>query len=120
MTKPLERAASLLNVVKRLNYNDCANFVKHLNDQGIELLCRVIYYILNGDLVFHNRVRGKLRNKISAHLQEFKRLATPPHRARDIAVKRNILQRGGILGVLTAIASSVVPLIAQLLANKRN
>ena len=118
MTKSLEKIVSLLGVIKKLKHKDCAHFLEHLNDQGVELLCRVLHYVLNGELRLSGRVRGRLRKKIQTHLKEFRRLATPPKRFSDIRKKRIILQRGGILGILTAIASSVVPLIAQLIASR--
>ena len=62
---------------------------------------------------------GKLRKKIKNYLLQFKLLATPPSSNKDIAVKRKILQRGGNIGALTAIASVVVPLIAQLIAARK-
>ena len=118
MTKSLEKTVSLLGVIKKLKHKDCAYFLQHLNDQGIELLCKVLHYVLNGELRLSDRVRGRLRKKIHAHLSEFKRLATPPKRFSDIRKKRTILQRGGILSILAAIASSVVPLIAQLITTR--
>ena len=118
MSKNLEKTVSLLGVLKKLKHKDCVNFLQHLNDQGVELLCKVLHYVLNGELRLSDRVRGRLRKKIQVHLTEFRRLATPPKRFSDIRKKRIILQRGGILGVLTAIAGSVAPLIAQLIASK--
>lgn len=118
MTKSLEKIVSLLGVIKKLKQKDCGYFLEHLNDQGIELICRVLHYVLNGELRLSDRVRGRLRKKIQTHVTEFRRLATPPKRFSDIRKKRSILQRGGILGILTAIASSVVPLIVQLIASR--
>ena len=118
MTKNLEKTVSLLTIVKKLKHKDCAYFFEHLNDQGIELLCKVFHYILNGELRLSDQVKGRLRKKIQAQLGKFRQLATPPKRFSDIRKKRHILQRGGILGILTAIASSVVPLIAQLIASR--
>ena len=118
MTKNLEKTVSLLTIVKKLKHKDCAYFFEHLNDRGIELLCKVFHYILNGELRLSDQVKGRLRKKIQAQLGKFRQLATPPKRFSDIRKKRHILQRGGILGILTAIASSVVPLIAQLIASR--
>ena len=58
------------------------------------------------------------KKKIRAHLAEFRRLAAPPRRSSDISKKRKILQRGGIIGILSAIAGTVIPLLAQIIANK--
>ena len=116
MSKKLEKGASFLKTINKLDHKDCAHFLQHLDDQGVELICRILHYVLNGDLQLHDRVRGKLRNKIKSRLDDFKRLATPPRHYSDIKKKRIILQRGGIIGILTAIASTVVPLIAQLIA----
>ena len=119
MSKLLTEASSLFNIIKHTKNHDCSNFFKHLTDRGVELLCRIISYILRGDFIIADKVRGKLRKKIKNYMLQFKRLATPPSNNKDIAVKRKILQRGGIIGALTAIASVVVPLIAQLIAARK-
>lgn len=118
MTQSLEKAASLLSVIKKLNDKDCIHFLQHLDDRGVELVCRILHYVLNGELTLKPRTKNRLRSKIKTHLSEFKRLATPPRHVSDIRRKRIILQKGGILGILTAIASTVVPLIAQLIASR--
>ena len=81
----------------------------------------VVYYnffILIGDLPIHGKVRTHLQKKIRANFEEFRRLAAPPRRSSDISKKRKILQRGGILGVLSAISGTVIPLLAQIIAKK--
>ena len=118
MSKTLEKASTLFYVINKLKHQDCANFLSHLDDRGVELLCRILHYVLNGDLPIHGKVRTQLQKKIRAHLEEFRRLAAPPRRSSDILKKRKILQRGGILGVLTAIGSTVIPLLAQIIAKK--
>ncbi len=118
MSKKLEKASSLFNAIKKLKHQDCANFLNYLDDRGVELLCRILHYVLNGELPLHGEVRTRLQKKIRAHLGEFRRLATPPRRSSDILKKRTILQRGGILGTLSAIASIIVPILAQIIAKK--
>ena len=118
MTKALERAVSLYTAVKHLKGHDCSNFISHLNDEGVEILCRIIHYVLNGELKLGKHIRGKLRNKIKNYLSDFKKLANYPRNKTDIRKKRKVLQKGGVVGVLTAIASAVVPLITQLLLSK--
>lgn len=115
MTRTLEKAVSLFTAIKHLKGHDCSNFIQHLNDAGVELLCRIIHYVLNGELRLSKHVRGRLRNKIKSYLEDFKRLAIYPKRATDIGKKRKVLQRGGIVGVLSAIASAVIPIITRLL-----
>ena len=118
MTKTLEKAVSLYTAVKHLKSHDCTNFINHLNDEGVEILCRIIHYVLNGELKLSKHIRGRLRNKIKNYLSDFKRLANYPRSQTDIRKKRKVLQKGGVVGVLTAIASAVVPLITQLLLSK--
>ena len=118
MSKTLGKASTLFYVIKKLKHQDCTNFLSHLDDRGVELLCRILHYVLNGDLPIHGKVRTQLQKKIRAHLEEFRRLAAPPRRSSSILKKRKILQRGGILGVLSAIASTVIPLLAQIIAKK--
>ena len=62
-----------------------------------------------------NHVRGRLRSKIRNYLSDFKRLSNYPRNKTDIVKKRKVLQRGGIVGVLTAIARPVIPILTQLL-----
>ena len=119
MTKSLERAVSLFTAVKHLKSHDCTNFIRHLNDEGVEILCRIIHYVLNGELKLSKHVRGRLRSKIRNYLSDFKRLSIYPRKKTDITRKRKVLQRGGVVGVLTAIASAVIPLITQLLVSKK-
>lgn len=115
MRRSLEKAVSLFSAIKHLRGHDCANFIGHLDDSGIEILCKIIHYLLNGYFELSKRVRGRLKGKIKSHLKEFKKLAVYPKQTSDITKKRKVLQRGGIIGVLTAIASAVIPLITRLL-----
>ncbi len=87
MSKKLEKANSLFNAIKKLKHKDCANFLNYLDDRGVELLCRILRYVLNGELPLHGEVRTRLQKKIRAHLGEFRRLATPPRRSSDISKK---------------------------------
>ena len=119
MTKSLERAVSLFTAIKHLKSHDCSNFIRHLNDEGVEILCRIIHYVLNGELRLGKHVRGRLRNQIKTYLSDFRRLTKFPRTKSVIGNKRRVLQRGGIVGVLTAIASAVVPIITQLLLSKK-
>ena len=85
MSKTLGKASSLFYVIKKLKHQDCANFLSHLDDRGVELLCRILHYVLNGDLPIHGKARTRLQKKIRAHLTEFRRLAAPPRRSSDIS-----------------------------------
>ena len=110
-----ERAVSLFTAIKHLKGHDCSNFIKHLSDAGVEVLCAIIHYILNGQLELSPRVRGRLKSKIKSRLKEIKKLAIYTEEPEDISKKRKVLQRGGIVGILSVIASVVVPLITRLL-----
>ena len=118
MSKKLEKASSLLNVIKKLKHQDCANFLNHLDDRGIELLCHILHYVLNGDMPIHGKRVDTTSKKIRVHLGEFRRLAALPRRSSDISKKRIILQRGGILRILSMIAGTVIPILAQIIAKK--
>ena len=88
MSKTLGKASSFFNVIKKLKHQDCANFLSHLDDRGVELLCSILHYVLNGDLPIYGNVRTRLQKKIRVHLEEFRRLAAPPHRSSDISKKK--------------------------------
>ena len=66
MTKKLEKASSLFDVIKKLKHQVCANFLNHLDNLGVELLCRILHYVLNGDLPLHGKVRTRLQKNNSS------------------------------------------------------
>ena len=53
MSAHLQKAASLLNIICRSKHTDCVNFFENLNDKGIELICKLIYYIVSGEITLH-------------------------------------------------------------------
>ena len=63
MSKTLGKASSLFYVIKKLKHQDCANFLSHLDDRGVELLCRILHYVFNGDFPIHGKVRTRLQKK---------------------------------------------------------
>ena len=93
MSKTLGKASSHFNVIKKLKHQDCANFLSHLDDRGVELLCHILHYVLNRDLPIHGKVRTRLQKKIRAHLVEFRRLAALPRRSSDILKKEKYYKR---------------------------
>ena len=99
MTKSLEKAVSLLSVVKHFKGWDCSNFIGCLIDEGIYTLCQIIHYVLTGELTLSKHVRGKLGTKIGSHLSDFKKLSNYPCNSRDTCKKKRILQGDGIIGV---------------------
>ena len=115
MTRSLEKAVSFFTAIKHLKGHDCANFINHLDDKGIYILCQIIHYVLSGELELKRGARSKLRKKIKNHLSDFRKLGSHLRSQTDIRKRRRLLQRGGIIGVLSAIASAVIPLITQLL-----
>ena len=63
MSKTLEKASSLFYVITKLKHQDCANFLSYLDDGGVELLCPILHYVLNGDLSIHGKARTRLQKK---------------------------------------------------------
>ena len=61
MTKSLEKAVSFFMAIKHLKSHDCANFIRHLDDKGIYILCQIIHYVLSGELELRRGVRSRLR-----------------------------------------------------------
>ena len=118
MSVSLRRGHSILGTLKRLKHSECATFLQFLDDRGVELLCRIIHYVLNGEIPLKKVVKSTLKRRIKRHLEQFRRLATPPQKPRDIRKKRVILQKGGIVGVISAIASLVAPILGQLIASR--
>ena len=63
MSKKLEKASSLFNAIKKFKHQDCANSLNYLDDRCVELLCRILHYVLNGELPLHGEVRTRLQKK---------------------------------------------------------
>ena len=110
----LKKASSLLNIICRSNHADCVNFFENLNDKGIELICKLIYFIVSGELTLHPTTRTRLKKKIKKHITKIKELFVIPQTSRDIIKKKNILQQRGIVSILTAIAKVATPIINQI------
>ena len=63
MSKSLEKAVSFFTAIKHLKSHDCANFIRHLDDEGIYILCQIIHYVLNGELELRRGIRGRFEEK---------------------------------------------------------
>ena len=61
MSRNLEKAGSLFNIICRSKHEDCVSFFDHLNDRGIELVCKLLYFIISGDLELHSTSHEKLK-----------------------------------------------------------
>ena len=118
MSAHLQKAASLLNIIYRSKHSDCVNFFENLNDKGIELICKLIYYIVSGEITLHPTSHLRLKKKIKKHLTQIKRLFLIPRNPQDISKKKKILQQKGIVSILTSIASAATPIIDQILSNR--
>ena len=111
----LKKAASLLNIIYRSNHADCVNFFENLNDKGVELICKLIYYIVSGELTLHPTTHTRLKKKIRKHISDIKKLFLIPRNSQDIGKKKKILQQKGIVSILTAIANAATPIINQII-----
>ena len=114
----LKKAASLLKIIWRSNHTDCVNFFQNLNDKGVELICKLIYYIVSGELTLDPTSHARLKKKIKKHLTEIKRLFLIPRNLQDINKKKKILQQKGIVSILTALANVATPIFDQILAKQ--
>ena len=118
MSSYLQKAASLLNIIYRSKHADCVNFFENLNDKGIELICKLIYYIVSGEITLHPTSHARLKRKIKKHITDIKRLFLIPRNSQDISKKKKILQQKKIVSILTSIANAAIPIIDQILAKK--
>lgn len=118
MSHHLQKAGSLLNIICRSKHTDCINLFENLSEKGIELICKLIYYIVSGNLTLHPTSHTRLRKKIKKHINEIKRLFLVPRNSEDISKKKKILQQRGIISILTAIAADATPIINQLVGNR--
>ena len=93
MSRNFQQAGSLFSIIKHCRRQDCANLFKYLDDQGTEIFCELLHFIVKGDLELYPASHTKIKKKLSKYLKEFKRLITPPKHSKDIRVKRRILQK---------------------------
>ena len=119
MSRNLEKAGSLFNIICRSKHEDCVSFFDHLNVRGIELVCKLLYFIISGDLELHSTSHEKLKKKLKKHKNEIKKLFLVPRHDLDIAKKKKILQTRGIISSLTAVAAASVPIIKSKLKKKK-
>lgn len=118
MSRHLKKAGSLLNIICRSSYSDCVNFFENLDYKGIELICKLIYYITSGEITFDPTSHKRLRKKIRKHIRNIKRLFLIPQNQRDINKKKKILQQRGIVSILTAVAHKAIPHINELISKQ--
>ena len=118
MSRHLKKAGSLLNIICRSNYTDCINFLENLDHKGIELICKLIFYIVSGELKFDPISHARLKQKIKKDISNIKKLFFVPRNPKDIREKRKILQQKKIISILTAIANEAIPIINQILAQR--
>ena len=118
MSQHLKKAGSLLKIICRSNYLDCFTFFENLDPKGIELICKLLYYIVSGELTLDPASHKKLKKKIKKSLSEIKKLFLIPHNSQIINKKRKILQKKEIVSILTAIATAATPIIDHLVAKK--
>ena len=116
MSRNFQQAGSLFHVVKHCRRQDCSNLFRYLDDRGTEIFCELLHFIIRGDLELYPASHTRIKKKIKKYVKEIKRLITPPRHSKDIATKRRILQKKGIVRILSSIAAAATPIIKQLLA----
>lgn len=99
MSRNLEKAGSLFNIICRSKHEDCVSFFDHLNDRGIELVCKLLYFIISGDLELHSTSHEKLKKKLKKHKNEIKKLFLVPRHDLDIAKKKKFCKQEELLAV---------------------
>ena len=63
MSHHLKKAGSLLNIICKSSHKDCTNLFENLDDKGIELICKLIYYIVSGDLTLDSNSHTRLNRR---------------------------------------------------------
>lgn len=116
MSRHLQKAGSLLNIICRSKHTDCVHLFENLNDKGIEIICKLLYYIVSGDLTLDPTSHARLKKKIKKHITEIKRLFLVPRNSKDIGKKKKILKQKRITSILTAIATAATPIIDRIVA----
>ena len=118
MSRHLQKAGSLLNIICRSTHADCKNFVENLDEKGTELICKLIYYIVSGELALDPSSHIRLKKKIKKHLKTIKQLFLNPRNSKDIKKKKQILQQRQIISIITAIGVAAIPIINQKIAKQ--
>ena len=97
MSRHLKKAGSLLNIICRSNYTDCINFFENLDHKGIELICKLIYYIVSGELTLDPTTHTRLKKKIKKHIRNIKQLFLIPRNSKDITKKKKKFSKKTLL-----------------------
>ena len=118
MSRNFQQAGSLFSVIKHCRLQDCVNLFKYLDDRGTEIFCELLHFIVRGDLELYPASHTRIKKRLKKYVKEIKRLITPPRHSKDIAAKRRILQKKGIVRILSSIAAAATPTIKRLLGDK--
>ena len=93
MSRHLEKAGSLLNIIYRSSYADCVNFLENLDGKGIELICKLIFYIVSGELSLNPTSHARLKQKIKKNISNIKKLFLIPRNPKDLSEKKKFCSK---------------------------
>jgi hypothetical protein len=114
--KSAQRKYKLYKALSKTKHNILGDVLEHLSDTSTDDLCECVYNVIKTDLGLPAKTRKKLRQKL---LQKCSKKNLDIITSKKIPVskrKKALSQEGAGIGL---ILGTVVPLLAQLLFNRK-
>lgn len=93
------------------------NIVQHLDENSVDAICECVYNVVHSDLKLSKAAKRKLKRKLQKNCTK-KNLQIIMRKKNSLSKRRKALsQEGSGIGLILA---TVVPLLANLLFNKKS
>ena len=113
--KRIKQACNLLSILKVLKPEQCQELFSNFSDDGIEFFSEIIFNLLHAKFKINNNKKISIRKKIRKHLPQLKKLSIKSINEKEINKKRKILKQKGAGVIIPLIASTVAPLLINLI-----
>ena len=113
--KRIRQACNLLSILKVLKPEQCQELFSNFSDNGIEFFSEIIFNLLHSKFKLKNNKKNFIRKKIQKHLPQLKKLSVKASNEKEIKKKRKILKQRGAGVIIPLIASTVAPLLINLI-----
>jgi len=112
-----KESIKLYQALNKLNTPNLTHVLKHIDSSGIESICECVYNSIYTDLSIPKNKKYRIKN-ILKNKQSIKNLKIITHKLSNTEKKRRaLIQEGRGLGL---ILSAVLPLLANLIFNKKS
>ena len=113
--KRVKQACNLLSILKVLKPEQCQELFNNFSDNGIEFFSEIIFNLLHAKFKIDSSKKITIRKKIKKHLPQLKKLSVKASNDKEIKRKRKILKQKGAGVIIPLIASTVAPLLINLI-----